>query len=95
MDDYIREMFIALGFGILIGGLLVGAFAAVNMPQQQHGDTAKVSCSTFVSEDGTADAICFVSGDVEFSWIGNGTTENGTISLDELPTENSTVRVKP
>lgn len=86
----------AFAMGVVLG-LAVGVVfttAALHDPGPSiDEDPAMVTCAPFVAEDGDADAICFVSGDVDFSWIWNGTSSAGTMSLNQTPANNSTTWV--
>ena len=93
-------IFITIGFvagGMAVASQSPGSAAGI------HEEPASVSCITFLEEGGEPSGMCFVSGDVDFEWIGeddigfygNRSTTNGTVSLEDLPMDNSTVRRRP
>lgn len=83
--------FTALLLGILLGAVGMGLVGGQD-GGPENDKQPSVSCTAF-TVNGTANGMCFVSGDVDFRWInGSENTTNGTVTLSDLPEENSTVR---
>lgn len=88
--------------GAIITVLLIGMVIGVAIGLQEN-DTSpvsgepSVSCITYTDDTGDATGMCFVSGDVDFNWLDARNVEvtNGTVTLDKLPKNNSTVRRQP
>lgn len=97
---------ITLVCGAFLGGYGLGSLHGFDGARAADDDPfddgpARVNCTTFLDASGNASGICFVSGDVRFEWIGDddlsfyGNTTNGTVTLEDLPVDNSTVRREP
>lgn len=93
--DELGPLFLIL-VGIFVGVVVTGAVGALTTGSDARPDEpASVSCATFVDDDGNAGGVCFVYGDVQFEWVNDRNATNGTLTLEDLPTENSTVRRTP
>lgn len=85
-------LLLGLFIGLIIGGAAVG-YASAEPFNTAEEEPATVSCVTYTTESGNASGMCFVSGDVRFRWLNaDQNTTNGTVELEGLPVENSSVR---
>jgi len=90
-------------FTLLLGlaiGLLVAPYITIppaTADDRLDDEPASVTCTTFIDANGNASGMCFVSGEVNFRWLNDDAQNatNGSVTLDRLPAENTTVRRGP